>query len=128
MPVGRATTISKNAVAFLGVRSLSLEYSGGSINLTSGEDSGIQLLDSVAAEESLSFSLDGIAKDQVIRDLVLGGTQRLFTDITIEFGDGDSLAVDLFLESFSEGNPYQEGVTFSATFSSSGAWTYTQAA
>lgn len=125
--VGRATTIEKNSVALIGIKSLSIEYSGGSIDVTSGENGGIQTLLDVSSVEALSFSVEGVAKDEVIRDLVLGGTQRLFTDMVVNYDNGDTLSVDMFLTSFNEGYPDQEGKTFSASFSSSGAWTYTQA-
>lgn len=127
MPEGRAVEIQRAGTPFIGVKSINFEWAGGSLNISSGEDDGYQTLLNASGEEALTISIEGVAKDEVIRDLVLGGTVRLFTDITIVFSNGDTLAVDLRLESYSEGAPYNEAITFSATFASSGSWTYTEA-
>jgi TP901-1 family phage major tail protein len=123
--VGRLTLVKKNAVTLLGLRTATLSWSGESINLTSGEDDGYQLLAEASGEESLSLAIEGIAKDAVVRAIVLGGAARLMTDITIELYDGAVISGDFRISSFEEGSPYNDAVTFSATLESSGEWTYT---
>ncbi len=124
---GRNTYIRRGGTRIIGVRDLNMEWSGSSINVTSGEDNGRTLLLDASGVETLNFSLEGVAKDEVLRDIILGGTTRLFTDMDIVFDNGDTLAMDMRFSAYSEGNPYEEAKTFSASLEGSGDWTYTQA-
>ena len=125
--VGRLATISRAATPIIGIRTMSVEGSFGSINITSGEDSGKQTLLAASSEESITITFEGVAKDEVIRDLLFGSQTRLYTDLEVEFDNGDTLTGDLRFSSYSESFPYNDARTFSATLESSGDWTYTQA-
>lgn len=132
MAVGRNLKVKKAAAVIAGLRSATISYSGESIDLTSGEDNGKRLLDAAAAQEQIDISGEGIMKEALFRELVLGSSSKLLEDITIEFPILTStnttpakLTCDFRLSSYEEVGPYNDAVTFTYTLESSGAWTYT---
>jgi len=52
--VGRELLVLKNNAAIAGLRNATLSWSGGSINITSGEDDGKRLLLAASGEEQIS--------------------------------------------------------------------------
>lgn len=132
MAVGRKLLVKKAGTTLLGLRTASLSWSSGSINLTTGEDNGIRLLDVDGAEEQIDLSGDGIVKDAVFRALALGGGSKMLTDITIEFPiltptntKKANITGNFRLSTFEESAPYNDAITFSYTLESSGPWVYT---
>lgn len=125
--VGREILLKKGATVLLGMRSVSLDWAGSSINITSGEDDGKRLLLAASGEEQIDLKFEGIAKDSLIRDLVLGGSSTMLTDVTLTWDDGATLACNFRLSGYSSSVPYNDAVTFSGSLESSGDWTYTPA-
>jgi hypothetical protein len=75
---------------------------GSPINVEDQGDLGFQtLLAGVITGRSIELSLDGYEEDQVIRDIAMAAT--------------------------SSGQFYEDGQTFTASFTSDAAWTYTPA-
>jgi predicted secreted protein len=134
MAVGRKLLLKKNSTLIAGLRNVTISWSGGSIDLTSGEDNGIRLLDDLPAEEAITISGEGVMKEELFRNLILAnpGTTKKLTDITVEFpilnaanDTAATLACDFSMTAFEEGAPYKDAITFSLTLESSGEWTYT---
>jgi len=133
MAVGRTLLLKKNDVVLAGLRSASLSWSGESIDLTTGEDSGKRVLEALSAQEQIDISAEGLMKEEQIRTLVLGSASKMLTDITIEFPILDTatnstaatLSGNFRISSFEEGAPYNDAITFSISLESSEAWTYT---
>lgn len=132
MAVGRNLKLMKNTEVVAGVRTKTLSWSGESIDITSGEDSGFRTLEAASGQEQIDISFEGIMKEETFRELVLGNTSKMLTDITLEFpilGDTNTTAAtltgDFRISSFEEGAAYNDAVTFSGTLESSGEWTYT---
>lgn len=132
MPLGRELLLKKNSTVIAGIRTATLSWSGESVDLTSGEDSGKRKLDDLSAQEQIDISVEGIMKEEQFRTLVLGSSSKLLTDITIEFPilnaaniTAATLSGDFRISSFEEGAPYSDAITFSMTLESSEAWTYT---
>lgn len=130
--VGRGTKVKKNAVTLIGVRTATLDWSGEPIDLSSGEDDGFRLLGSLPGQKQIDLSIEGVTKDSVLKDLALTGGSTLLTDITIEFAiinpantTAATLSGDFYMASFSDANPYNDAITFTAPMQSSGEWTYT---
>lgn len=127
---GRLCVIKKNNVIIGGGRTVSMTVNGAAINVEDQGDLGFQtFLPDVITGRSIELSIDGYEEDQVIRDVALATTStgQFLTDITLEFPNGDEISGDFFLASYSETGPYEDGQTFTATFSSDGSWTYTPA-
>lgn len=129
--VGRTLLLKKGSAVIAGLRNVTLTIGSESINVTSGEDDGKQLLLAAAAEENVGLSAEGIMKSGVLRDLMLGGGSKMLTDVTLEWPISDSgstpadISCDFRISNYEEGAAYNDAITFSATFESSGAWTYT---
>lgn len=127
---GRLCVIKKNNVTIGGGRTVSMTVNGAAINVEDQGDLGFQtFLPDVITGRSIELSIDGYEEDQVIRDVALATTStgQFLTDITFEFPNGDEISGDFFLASYSETGAYEDGQTFTATFSSDGSWTYTPA-
>ena len=124
---GRKVDFLWNASAVLGVREKSLSINGEPVNVTSDEDDGVQALLAEDAESSVQIELSGVTKDTVFRVAKLGGGAALQEDVSLTYTNGDELSGTFHLGAYSEGQPYNEAVTFTATLMSTGAVTYTPA-
>lgn len=125
---GRLCLIKKNATTIGGGRTVGMTVNGAPINVEDQGDEGVQtFLAGVFTGQSLELTIEGYEEDQVLRDIALGPVSGKFmTDITFEFPNGDEISGDFVLTAYSETGPYEDGQTFSGTFSSDGAWTYTE--
>ncbi|MCK4957751.1 MAG: hypothetical protein KAT00_00085 [Planctomycetes bacterium] len=119
--IGRKVTISMAGVVVATARTTSLTINNSSINVTDGSDNGIQKLLDDMGEKSVDVSVDGmyLSTDQTLLELSLTPTPK--GEIVLTFGTEFTITGDFFMNSFSNGAPYNDGVTFSAAFSSQGA-------
>lgn len=122
---GRAVDFTWNAMPVLGVREKSLTVNGEPVNVTSDEDDGVQILLSEDAETSVQIELSGVTKDAVFKEAKLAGGASLQSTAELTYTDGGVLSGTFQLGPYSEGQPYNEAVTFTATLMSTGAVTYT---
>ena len=116
--VGRIVTVTLDAVVVAAARTKNLTINNSPINVTTDDESGIQALLDVPGEKAVEISIDGIAADDTLMDLSLSGTPTgtiVFTYPTY------TITGEFFMSSYSEGLPYNEAITFSASFSSNGA-------
>lgn len=120
---GRKVSFLWDGVAVSGVREKSFSVNGEAVNVSSDEDSGVQVLLTEVAEASIEYSLSGVTKSDVLRAAKLAGTVRGTATITWE--NGAQLVFDANIQSYSEGQPYNDAVTFECALASSGSWTYT---
>ena len=124
---GRLFTISKAASVLAGLRENSLAVDGSPVDITDKGDSGYRTLADFAGSESFEITASGVVDDAVLRAAALGGTSKLLTDVTVEYANGDTLACDVYLSSFTEAGAHDGENTYDVTLQSSGAWTYTAA-
>ena len=125
---GRLCVIKKAATTIAGGRTVGMTVNGAPINVEDQSDLGFQtLLAGVITGRSIELTIDGYEDGQVLRDIALATTStgQFMTDITFEFPNGDAISGDFFLASYSETGAYEDGQTFTASFSSDAAWTYT---
>ena len=122
--IGRDITMTVGGSALLGLREKNMTYNGEPINITSEEDAGYQILLSDVGEGSISIDVAGIDKDDVLRTAAAALT-RANLAVVITYETGGTLTGNFKVSSYSEGIPYQEAATFSATLMSNGAYTFT---
>lgn len=122
---GRAVDFTWDSSPVLGVREKSLTVNGEPVNVTSDEDDGVQVLLSEDAETSVQIELSGVTKDAVFKEAKLAGGTALQATAELTYTDGGVLSGTFQLGPYSEGQPYNEAVTFTATLMSTGAVTYT---
>jgi predicted secreted protein len=125
---GRAAVVSKNATVIGGVRVSNIQVDYTPIDVTDNDSAGLQELLAVYSMGVLTFDVEGVYKDPVLRNIAMTpGASKLLTDMTFKFADGltaaDVISGNFFMLSYKEGNDYKEGATFSASFTSSGTWT-----
>ena len=120
--IGRAYVIKKNNIAIAGVRTKSMSINHEPVDITTDDENGFRTLLGVVGESSFELSVEGLLKDAVLFDEATGSATKLLTDVSIDHPSG-VITGDLFLSSFETGGAYNDAVTFSATFQSSGAWT-----
>lgn len=124
---GRLCVIKKNATTIGGGRTVSMTVNGAPVNVEDQGDNGFATyLSGVLTGQSIELTIEGYEEDQVLRDLALGtASGRFLTDITFEFPNGDEISGSFVLSAYSETGAFEDGQTFTGTFTSDGAWTYT---
>lgn len=123
--IGRDFVIKKATTAIAGCRTKTVTFNGEPIDVTTDDDSGFRTLLGTEGQKSIDMSVEGLTKDDVLRQAALSGSSLLLTDITVEYPNGDSLSGDFFMTSLEETGTYNDAVTFTASFQSSGEFTYT---
>jgi TP901-1 family phage major tail protein len=130
--VGRELLLKKASAVIAGLRTVTMSWSGESIDITTGEDSGYRLLLAASGQEQLDLSCEGIMKEHVFRALVLSTASKMLTDITLTWPIATpgntteaTLSGNFRISSYEEGLPYNDAITFSMKLESSDNWTYT---
>lgn len=116
--LGRKVIVSVGGSPVATARTTSLTINNEAVNITSVGDDGIRRLMAEAGEKSVEITLDGLYTDSSLLDLAIGGT--LVEEVELDYTTY-TITGDFFLSSYSEGQPYNEAVTFSATLMSTGA-------
>jgi predicted secreted protein len=100
---------------------------GEPVDITSDDDGGYRTLLAEAGVKTLDISFEGVTKNNDLRSAILTGLDLMLTDISLEFPNGDTIAVDFFFTSLEETGAHNDAVKFSGSMQSSGEWTYTPA-
>jgi predicted secreted protein len=126
---GRLCVIKKAATTIGGIRTAGMTVNGSPINVEDQGDNGFATyLSGILTGQSLEITGEGYEEDQVLRDIALGvASGRFMSDITFEFPNGDEISGNFVLSGYSETGAFEDGQTFTATFTSDGSWTYTEA-
>ena len=126
--VGRLAVLAKAGTPLGGVKVTTIKFTATAIDVTDYDSLGIIELLSAHGHTQCTLTVDGLAKDVVLRSLWNSPTtSKLLTDITMKYADAllpaDTIGGNFFLTDYEEGNPVDNAVTFKATLVSSGAWT-----
>jgi predicted secreted protein len=124
--IGRSYLVKKGNTALAGVRTKSLSINHEPVDITTDDEDGFRTLLGAVGESSFELSVDGVSKDDTLFDEALSSSTKLLTDVTIEHPSG-TISGDVFLASYEETGAYNDAITFSATFQSSGEWSVTSA-
>ena len=126
MAAGTMMLVKKGATLIACVRTVELSVDHTPIDISSYDDTGYQKLLATSAQRVMSLTVGGVESDHVLRDIGLG-TSALITDLTITFPNAlatnDVVAGDFFMTNYKESGDYKDAGLFTATFTSSGAWT-----
>lgn len=126
---GRLAVLSKAATPIAGVRVSTISWGAESIDVTDKDSAGITTLLSAVASQQITISVEGVYSSPVLRDIAFDtAATKLLTDLTFVFSDAlaakDTIAGNFFFSSYEESNPHDAESTFTAEFTSSGAWTH----
>ena len=125
--VGRTVVLEVAGAAVAGARTKSFTIGNEPVDITSDDDSGFRTLLSVAGTKTLDMSVEGVTKDGSLIALA-SGSSGLIEDVEMTFPGIGVVAGDFFVASVELGAAYNEASTFSASFQSSGSYTFTPAA
>jgi predicted secreted protein len=117
--------IKKGVTKLAGVQSKKITYGGEPIDISGDDENGYQGFLPEVGTRSLNFSVEGVTKDTVLRNIKMNTTNHLITDITITYPDGGIIAGDFILASYEESGEHNDAIKFSAEFQSHEDWTYT---
>lgn len=120
---GRKVTFTWGGNAIDGVREKNLSLNGEQANVSSDEDDGVRHLLAEDDEFSVDFELSGVTKSSVLRVAKISGTIQ--EAVVITYPNGDTISGTFNLGAYSEGQPYNDATTFTATLHSTGDVTYT---
>lgn len=124
--VGRLLVISKNAVAIAGVRTKTITAGADPIDITTDDEDGYRTLLAEEGQRQLDMTVEGVLKDDVLRQILLNDGAAMLTDIEIAFPNGDTITGSFFLSSYEESGSYNDAITFTSSLQSSGQWTFTE--
>jgi predicted secreted protein len=116
--LGRKVTIKIGGVAIAAARTKNLTINNEPVNVTTDGDDGIQTLLNEAGEKAVSVSVEGLGDQTALVDVALG--DDLIEAIEFDYGTF-SITGDFFQASYQEGMPYNDAITFTAEYQSTGA-------
>jgi predicted secreted protein len=116
--LGRKVIIKVGGVAIAAARTKTLTISNEPVNVTTDGDDGIQTLLTEAGEKAVTVSVEDVGDQTALVDIALGSD--LIQAIELDYGTF-SITGDFFQASYEEGLPYNDAITFTAEYQSSGA-------
>ena len=121
--IGREITFNLGGSALVGVNSKGFSFNNEPLDTTDDNSSGWQERLATSGQKSIEFTMSGIVKNL---ELVAAyfGTSQIFP-VAVTYPDGSTLTFDAFMDSLSKTGESNALTTFDATFSSSGAPTFT---
>lgn len=124
---GRLSLIKKGGTTIGGGRTVGITVNGSPVNVEDQGDSGwASFLSGVMTGKTVELTIDGYEEDQVLQAIALGADSGKFmSDITFTFPGGTIISGDFVMTAYSESGQFEDGQTFTATFSSDGAPTVT---
>lgn len=130
--IGRKVRLKKGtglaAVGIIGARQEDITIANGEVDVTDKDDSGYRTLLDDWGLRSVDVSIAGVLKDDSLINIATSASPSvLLQGYELEVEGIGTFAGDFFMNGLSLGAPYDNSVTFSATFLSSGPYTYTAA-
>lgn len=125
--LGRLNKIKLDGVTSICFRTLGEDMTASLIDITDSCSSGFSTSLDEAGEKMVSYSIEGMVKDNDLRIKMASGNVK-YVAAQVEYWDGAKLDGDLVLSVVSFASAYNEAETFTATLQTSGAFVFTPAA
>lgn len=116
--LGRKVTIKIGGNVIAAARTKNLTINNEPVNVTTDGDDGIQTLLAEPGEKAVSVSVEGLGDQTALVDVALGND--LIEAVEFDYGTF-TISGDFFQASYTEGQPYNDAITFTAEYQSSGA-------
>lgn len=125
--IGREITFTLGGASLVGVNSKGFTFNNEALDTTDDNSSGWQERLATSGAKSVEFTFSGIVKNLELVAAYAGSSQIF--PVVVTYPDGDTtnstLSFDAFLDSVSQTGEANGLTTFDASFSSSGAITFT---
>lgn len=122
--LGRDITLSVSGATIASVQSKSIEIGNTAIDITSDDASGFRTLLDERGERHLNLKVAGLAKDQTIKNHMLGADALVSYKISWPLGSGATSGAiasgQCRIVSYSESGDYKSAVKFDAQLQSAG--------
>ena len=127
--LSRDFLLKKGAVTVASLRQKSFSIDFSSVDVTTDDSAGYQTLLAKAGKVAVSIDFGGVLGDEALFNIIMaGGDTQLYTDFTLVWESGATLACDFFLSNFGTSGGSSDGeVDFSGSLASSGIYTFTPA-
>lgn len=130
--IGRKVRLKKgsgvSAVGIIGARQEDITIANGEVDVTDKDDNGYRTLLDDWGQRSVDVSISGLLKDDSLITIATSSSAAvLLQGYELEVDGIGTFAGDFFMNNLQLGAPHDNSVTFSATFLSSGQYTYTAA-
>lgn len=116
--IGRKVTISIDGTVVAVARTKNLSINNEAIDVTADGDDGLQRFLAEPGQKAVEISVDGLMSDDSL--LVKALSFDIGATIVLAYPTY-TLTGEFVMPSYTEGMTYNDAITFSATFSSSGA-------
>lgn len=111
--------------AVAGIDEWTVTMNGEAIDTTNNDSGGKRELLATEGVQSVDIQASGVVKDDTLRaDKANGNTQQ---DLTFVWPDGAQITGKFHLQTYNDGGPDEDKVSFQANFMSAGSYTYTEA-
>lgn len=124
--IGREVTFTVGGGTLVGVTTQGISFNNEALDTTDDQGSGWQERLAKPGRKSLAFSVEGLLKNLEVIETYFQTSNIVAVAVT--YPDGSTLSFDAFLDNIDTNGAENELYTFSASFSSSGAPTFTPAA
>ena len=125
---GRLFVLKKNSVVVGGGISLNVTVGAEPIDITNKDSDGhITYLDDTLTGRQVVYSVEGVDTDGVLRALAFASAASsvFLSDLSFEFGATATVTGDFVMTGYTAAGDDGGSITYTATFSSSGAVVYT---
>lgn len=122
---GRALIIKRNGTKIAAVVTKSISINNEAIDITNDDDVGFRRLLDESGVRSIDLSVEGVHTDDVMLTAAGAVSPTLIDDMDIIFSSGLTISGDFRMNNYESSGETAGRVQFSATFQSTGAWTFT---
>lgn len=124
---GRGQTVKKGGTTIAGIQEKTISFDDTPIDVTTDDSAGFQTLLDVSGNKVCGIDLNGVTNSYFLRDIASDPDgSGYITDLSFVFAAGTAgktiLTGNWYMTGYKETGTYKESVTFTATFTSSGAW------
>lgn len=118
---GRKIALTFRGETIPGVREKSMQMQGEPVDITSDDDDGWRRLadENGAAQDNVDVNVNGVTKSSLLKEIWF--SRERSGELIIDYPTGHRISGTAVLVNYTDTGPYNDAVTFEATFQMSGA-------
>lgn len=122
---GRKLIIKRDGTKIAAVVTKSIAINNEPIDITNDDDDGFRTLLEDSGVRSIDLSVEGVHTDDAMLTAAGSVSPTLIEDMDIVFPSGLTISGDFRMNNYEDSGESAGRVQFTATFQSTGAWTFT---
>jgi TP901-1 family phage major tail protein len=124
--IGRKLVVKRDGTTVAGVRTKSVTINNEAVDITTDDDTGYRTLLEESGQKQIDMSVEGLTKDDTLIEKATSGTS-LIENYTIELPSGATITGSFRFNNLEVGAEYNEAITFTSEFQSTGSFTFNAA-